>query len=73
MVATKSTVYKIVAKCLANNVKSILDYIISVVQSAIVPGRHITDNVAVGVHEIKNLRCVKSGQSGFKIRHEQGV
>ncbi|WOL04215.1 hypothetical protein Cni_G12936 [Canna indica] len=46
-IAVCNTIYKIVAKIIANRIRSVLDKIISKEQMAFVPKRHIQDNVLV--------------------------
>ncbi|KAK3229051.1 hypothetical protein Dsin_000932 [Dipteronia sinensis] len=42
-----SVVYKIVAKALDNRLRTVLKEVISVSQSAFIPGRHISDNAVI--------------------------
>ncbi|KAK3211403.1 hypothetical protein Dsin_016109 [Dipteronia sinensis] len=57
--------YKVVAKMLANWLKVVLDRVISLNQSAFVPGRLITDNVITGFESLHSLRNMRSGKKGF--------
>jgi hypothetical protein len=58
-----NVLYKIISKVIANQLRTVLDDIISVQQSAFVPGRLITDNVLVAYEHIHYLNK-KKGKTG---------
>jgi hypothetical protein len=60
-----NVIYKVVSKCLVNNLRPILDDLISPNQSAFIPGRLITDNALIAFECIHNLQQVKRQDSHF--------
>jgi hypothetical protein len=63
-----NVLYKICSKAMANRLRRILDEIISVEQSAFVPGRLITDNVLITYECIHYLRNKKGKQGDCAIK-----
>jgi hypothetical protein len=60
-----NVIYKVVAKCLVNRLRPILDDIISPAQSAFVPGRMITDNALLAFECIHFIQQKKDPNNSF--------
>jgi hypothetical protein len=57
--------YKIMAKMLANRLKTVLPHIISYNQSVFILGRHITDNIIVAFEAFHTMATRLKGKQGF--------
>nr|XP_027121394.1 uncharacterized protein LOC113738404 [Coffea arabica] len=60
-----TTLYKVIAKILANRLKSVLHCCICKNQSAFIPGRQILDNIMVSHEYMHYLKNKKQGKDGF--------
>lgn len=56
---------KIITKVIANRLKGVLDFVISDPQTAILPGRLISDNSMVSFEIMHYLKCKKFGKEGY--------
>ncbi|XP_031125428.1 uncharacterized protein LOC116027784 [Ipomoea triloba] len=64
-IALCNVIYKIMAKMLANRMKSLMSVVISESQSAFIPGRLITDNILVAAEVGHYLNRKQLGQVGW--------
>ncbi|KAL9445502.1 hypothetical protein AB3S75_018491 [Citrus x aurantiifolia] len=65
-----NVIYRVVVKAIANRMKPILSQIISLMQSALIPNRLITDNVIIGyecLHKIRHSKGKKNGLVALKL------
>lgn len=64
-IALCNVIMKVITKVMANRMKNMLDSVISDTQSAIVPGRLISDNIMVAFEVTHYLKGKKIGKNGF--------
>ena len=60
-----NVLYKIIAKVLANKMKTVLLYIVSYNQSAFIPRRHITRNIIAAFESFYSMVNRLKGKQGF--------
>jgi hypothetical protein len=60
-----TVMYKVIAKCMVNRLRPILGEIISMNQSAFVPGRLLTDNVLIACEVIHYMRNKRQGLEAY--------
>ncbi|KAA3461526.1 reverse transcriptase [Gossypium australe] len=60
-----TTIYKIVAKAIANRLQGVMEMCIDESQSAFIPGRLISDNTLVAYEMLHTLRRKRMGNKGF--------
>ena len=63
-----STLFKIIAKIMANRLRPLLDKIISPFQSTFIPGRSIHDNILLTHEILHKFKQLKSKQAWFALK-----
>lgn len=58
-------IYRVIAKTIANRLKENFHLVISHTQSALIPGRLITDNIIIGYECLHKIRLSKSEKGGM--------
>ena len=57
--------YKLISKVLANQLKSLLPYVVSKSQSAFQPDKAISDNILVAFETLHHMKMKKSSEEGY--------
>ena len=57
--------YKLIAKVLANRLKSLLPHVVSESQSAFQSDKAISDNILVAFETVHHMKMKKSGKEGY--------
>ena len=63
-ISLRNTVYKTISKIIVNHLRPLLDKLVSPVQSALIPGRSIHDNILLTyeiIHKFKKPKAKKHG------------
>ena len=60
-----NVIYKVISKCMVNHLRPLLDGIVSLEQSAFIPGRLITDNALVAFEYIHHIKQEKDPTKSF--------
>lgn len=63
--------YKIIAKCLANRLRSVMDTIISSTQTTFIGGRNIFDSIMACNEMLHSMKQNRSGSFAFKVDFEK--
>lgn len=63
-----NVIYKIVAKCITNRLRHVINDLVGPYQNAFIPGRIISDNILLAHEMIENIRLTKKGRAKVGIK-----